>query len=255
MVPSHSRRLYSGCKATAIRFPAMKNRLENFAHCHGFSLAEVLLALTIGSMVLIGVLGIYSRTQSSAAAITARLEADRKPYEVLQRITEDLDRVIASGTQTQITVQNKFDKGFATARLAIVKSIYGNKNQKETFEEIIWQSAYDGNANSLALYRSYGAIAPEDKLLDAQKEDWERELFVPVCAGITFFKIQVRKGTTLLDKWTQDALPDGVVVTISFAQPFKTIAGSLDVPDSEKTTRTIAIDRTRKLQFIIPLDE
>jgi hypothetical protein len=40
------------------------------------------------------------------------------------------------------------------------------------------------------------------------------------------------------------------VATISFAEPFKTLTGTLDVPDTEKITRTIAIDRTRKIKFI-----
>jgi prepilin-type N-terminal cleavage/methylation domain-containing protein len=38
----------------------------------GFSLAEVLAALTIGAMILVTVLGIYSRAESSAAAIQAQ---------------------------------------------------------------------------------------------------------------------------------------------------------------------------------------
>jgi hypothetical protein len=88
-------------------------------------------------------------------------------------------------------------------------------------------------------------------LLDKQKEDWEKELFVPICADITFFKVQVVKGEDLLDSWTADSLPRGILVTISFAKPFKTVAGTLDVQDSEKITRMIAIDRTRKIDFKI----
>ncbi|HDZ69106.1 MAG TPA: hypothetical protein ENH43_01650 [Phycisphaerales bacterium] len=90
----------------------------------------------------------------------------------------------------------------------------------------------------------------EDKLLDEQKESWERELFVPICDGVTFFKIQVPKGEDFLDRWTSASLPKAVVVTISFTEPFKTLDGTLDVPDAEKITRTIAIDRTRKIRFI-----
>jgi hypothetical protein len=216
----------------------------------GFSLAEVLAALTIGAMVLVSVLGIYSRAERSAAAITRRLDSSRVPCEVLQRIAEDLDRIIASGSDTKVTVENKFDNLYPTARLTFLKTIYDRRNRKQTFERIVWQTNYDYDANSLVLYRSHSGIALEDKLLDEQKEDWERELFVPICPGVTFFKIEVPVGEDFQDKWTSSSLPPGIVVTISFAQPFKTLAGTLDVPDVEKITRTIALDRTRKIKFI-----
>jgi hypothetical protein len=40
-------------------------------------------------------------------------------------------------------------------------------------------------------------------------------------------------------------------VTISFAKPFQTPAGVLDVPEEDKVKRTITIDRTRKINFIL----
>ncbi len=216
----------------------------------GFSLAEVLVALTIAACVLVSVLGIYSRAERSAVAITRKLDSSRLPSEVLQRIAEDLDRIIASGSDTKITIENKFSNGFSTARLTILKTIYDKKNKKQTFEKIVWQTSYDNDANGLVLYRSHSGIGLEDKLLDEQKEAWEQELFIPICAGITFFKIQVPRGEEFQDRWTSDSLPHGIVVTISFAEPFKAVTGTLDVPDEEKITRTIAIDRTRKIKFI-----
>lgn len=74
---------------------------------------------------------------------------------------------------------------------------------------------------------------------------------MPVCTGVTFFKVQAYTGETPQDKWTSNSPPYGVIATISFAEPFKTAAGTLDVLDSEKNVRTIAIDRTRKIKFII----
>ena len=218
----------------------------------GFSLAEMLAALTIGTMVLVAVLGIYSRAETSAGAITRKLDSSRLPCEVLQRIAEDLDRIIVSGSDTKVTVENKFDNLYPSARLTILKTIYDKNNKPQTFEKIIWQSSYDydSDANGLALYRSHTGIGPEDKLLDEKKESWERELFIPICAGVTFFKIQIPKGEDFQDKWTSNSLPPGVVVTISFAEPFKTLTGTLDVPDAKKIARTIAIDRTRKIKFI-----
>lgn len=222
-------------------------------HRSAFSLAEMLAALVIGTMVLVAVLTVYSRAEAGAAAIIRRLDDSRLPQEVLQRIAEDLDGIVAAGSETKITVENKLDEGFPTARLTILKTIYDNRNSKQTFEKIVWQANYDydSNANGLVLYRSHTGIALEDKLLDESKEDWERELFVPICAGVTFFKIQIPKGENFQDKWTSSSLPTGIVVTISFAEPFKTVRGLLDVPDEEKIIRTIAVDRTRKIRFTI----
>jgi prepilin-type N-terminal cleavage/methylation domain-containing protein len=221
----------------------------------GFSLAEVLVALTIGAMVLVAVLSIYSRAETSTAAITRKLDSARLPCEVLQRITEDLDRIGAPGADTKVTIENKFENGFPTARLTVVKTIYNNKNEKQTFEKIIWQTSYDNDVNGLVLYRSHSGIALEDKLLDEQKEDWEKELFVPICTGVTFFKIQVPQGEEFQDSWASDSLPAGIVVTISFAGPFKTLASTLDVPENEKITRHIAVDKTRAIKFILAKKE
>ncbi len=217
----------------------------------GFSLAEVLVALTIGAMVLVAVLSIYSRAETSAAAITRKLDSSRLPYEVLQIIAEDLDRIVALGADTKITIENKFENGFSTARLTVLRTIDDSRNKEKTFEKIIWQGNYDNNTNSLVLYRSHSGIALEDKLLDEQKEDWEKELFVPVCDGVTFFKIQVPRGEEFQDSWTSSSLPAGIVVTISFAEPFKTLRGILDVPEDEKITRNIAVDRTRAIKFVL----
>ena len=218
----------------------------------GFSLAEVLAALTIAAIVLVAVLGIYSRAETSAAAITRKLDEFRMPTEVLQRIAEDLDRMVTLGSNTKITIENKFEKGYPTARLTIINTIYDSKNKLQTFERIIWQSGYDyeNDANGLVLYRSHTGIALEDKLLEQQRDSVEKQFpFVPICSGVTFFQIQVPQGEGFRDKWTSSSLPHGVVVTISFANPFKTLRGTLDVPDAEKIARTIAIGRTRKIRF------
>jgi len=217
-----------------------------------FSLAEVLAALTIGSMVLVAVLGIYSRAENAAAGVTRRLDSTRLPAEILQCIAEDLDRAAGTGSDATITIENKIVNGLQTARLRISNTFYNKQNKQQTFEEIIWQGNYDYEAdNGLILYRSHSGVTAEDKLLDDQKENWEKELFVPICAGVTFFKIEARRDETLLDKWTSTGLPYGIVVTVSFAEPFKQLDGTLEVPDAEKISRTIAITKSRKIKFII----
>lgn len=221
----------------------------------GFSLAEVLAALTIGAMVTVAVLGIYHRAENSAAAVTRRLDSSRLPGEILQRIAEDLDNIISSSSDAKITIENKFENVASimlvpAAKLTITRMIRDSRDREQKFEEIIWQSSYDFESatNSLILYRSSGGLNMEDKVLEKNKDDFERELFVPICSGITFFKISALAGKDPVERWNGTP-PRGIVVTISFAEPYKKVDGTFDVPDEEKFTRTIAIDRTRKIRF------
>jgi len=220
------------------------------------SLAEMLAALTIGAMVTIAVLGIYHRAENSVDAMTRRLDSTRLPGEILQRITEDLDNVISSGSDATITIENKFENIASAmlvpaARLTITKTIEDSRNRTQKFQEVIWQSSYDfkGGANSLTLYRSCGGLNMEDKVLEKNRDEVERELFVPICSGITYFKIAVLAGgKNPIEKWNGSP-PPGIIVTISFAEPYKRADGTFDVPEQDKITRTIAIDRTRKIRF------
>ena len=227
----------------------------------GFSLAEVLAALTIGAMVTVAVLGIYHRAENSVAAVTRRLNSSRLPGEVLQRIAEDLDNIISSSSDGTITIENKFENVASrmlvpAAKLTITQTIQDSQDKELKFKEIIWQSSYDFQSatNSLTLYRSSGGLSMEDKVLEKNKDDFEREAFVPICSGITFFKIVVLAGENPIEKWNGPP-PKGIMVTISFAEPYKRADGTFDVPDEEKITRTIAIDRTRKIRFDISTNE
>ncbi len=227
----------------------------------GFSLAEMLAALTIGAMVTVAVLGIYHRAENSAAAVTRRLDSSRLPGEVLQRIAEDLDNVISSSSDATIIIENKFENIASrmlvpAAKLVISRTIQDSRDKEQKFQEIIWQSSYDFQSatDSLTLYRSSGGLNMEDKVLEKNKSDFEREVFVPICSGITFFKISVLAGENLIERWNGSP-PPGIEVTISFAEPYKRANGTFDVPDEEKITRTIAIDRTRKIRFNLSISE
>jgi len=227
-----------------------------FKRSRGFSLAEVLAALTIGSMILVAVLGIYSRAENAAAGVTRKLDSTRLPAEVLQYIAEDLDRLAGANSDAKITIENKVVNGLATARLKISRTYYDKQNKEQTFEEIIWQGNYDYDSDDgLVIYRSHSGVTVEDKLLDDEKKNWERELFVPICSGITFFKIEARKDENLANKWPGGSLPYGIVVTVSFAEPFKNIDGSLDVPETDKISRTIAVGKSRQILFKIVKQE
>jgi hypothetical protein len=227
----------------------IKNKIYSFERA--FTLVEVLAALTVGTMVLIVVMALYNRGQSGSAAVIDRMESSRLPREIFQRIAEDLDRVVGAGQETQIDILNKLQDGFSVAKIEILRNIIDAKDQPQTLEKIVWQSSIDPDNGLLTLYRSHSGIALEDALLDSQKEAWQREVFVPICTGITLFRIEVPKGETSIDRWTGEVLPPVVKVTLSFAQPYKTVTGTFDVPEQDKLVRTIAIDRTRKLTFNI----
>jgi len=225
---------------------------KNNSYSRGYSLAEVLAALVIGAMVLVAVLGIYHRSESLAASVTARLEGSQLADEVLQLMTGDLEKVTACGRDVKIIIENKLDNLYPAARLQIINTIYDSSNNKQTFEKIVWQASYDYETTSagLILYRSYSGMAIEDKLLDQSRSDLEKDRsFVPICTGVTLFRIEVPQREELLQQWNVNSLPAGVVVSLSFAEPFKTASGSFDVYEEDKVTRSIAIDRTRIIAF------
>ncbi|MHC4508719.1 MAG: prepilin-type N-terminal cleavage/methylation domain-containing protein [Planctomycetota bacterium] len=227
----------------------------------GFSLAEVLAALTIGAMISVAVLGIYRRAERSAAAVIHKLDSSRLPDEILQRIAEDLDDVVSANSNVKMVIQNKLANVAGTglvpaAKLTITETIEDNRNRELKFEEITWQSSYDYESpmDGLVLYRSHSGITSEDKVLDKNKEDWERELFVPICGGVTFFKIEGFTGNNRVERWNGPP-PPGIIVTISFAEPSKKADGTFDVPEEQKIMRAIALDRTRKIRFQIAASE
>jgi prepilin-type N-terminal cleavage/methylation domain-containing protein len=69
----------------------------------GFSLAEVLAAMVIAALVMVAVLGIYSRAESVAATIKRKFDSSRLPTEILQRIAEDLDQIMTSDAYTKVS--------------------------------------------------------------------------------------------------------------------------------------------------------
>jgi hypothetical protein len=203
-------------------------------------------------MVLTAILTIYGRMNDAASAVLHKIDSPALAAEVFQCIAEDLDRIL--GTEPGVTVQikNGLDNKYLRAQLVIRRTLRDSKNQEQTFEEITWRAGYDyDNSSGLVIYRSHEGINPEDQLLDQKREAWEKNYpLVPICRGVTFFRIEVPKGDDFVDQWSDAALPPGVKVTISFAQPFETVRGTYDVDDLEKITRTIAIDKTRKIRFI-----
>ncbi len=233
----------------------MKRTLGQWRHQAGFSLAEMLAAVIIGAMILTAVLGIYGRANRAADAVLRKIESPSVASEVLQLIAEDLGRTLGAG-DVSVQIRNGFDNGFVRAELVLRRTFHDKDNKEQTLEEITWRAGYDheGLRPGLILYRSYEGIAPEDKLLDDNRADWEKNYpFVPICRGMTFFQVQAYKGDELLEQWAASSPPPGgVKVTISFVEPYETVRGTYDVLEQDRISRTIVIDAARKIKFTLP---
>ena len=217
----------------------------------GFSLGEMLAVVIIGSMILVAILTIYDRATRAADAVLTKIDSPLWAEEVLQLIAEDLGRALGSDDVT-MQIRNGSDNGFQRAELVLRRTYHDTENKEQTLEEITWRAGYDheGQTPGLVIYRSYEGVAQEDKLLDDNREDVEKSYpFVPICCGVTFFKIQACKGEELLDQWPASPPPPGVTITISFAEAHEMVRGGYDVADRDKITRTVTIDPMRKIQF------
>ena len=226
----------------------------------GFSLVEIVTVLIIATMLVMATISVYSRTRTSAEKINSRLDENTLATEILQRIAEDLDRLAIPGFDTTIEVTNKFDEGYNVSQLVIEKKFYGieTRAKPQTFEKIIWQTNYDSYEDALILYRAHSGVNLEDRTIDADEssetsllayQKRQDVLFIPLASGITFFKIQAMSGGKVLDRWSSIYLPKAIVATLSFAAPFETVSGELEVEEERKITRTIAVDRTRKIRY------
>ena len=227
-----------------------------------FTLAETLATLIISAMIMVAVLGIYSSVKRAAASIDRRLERYGLPTEILQRIAEDIDRMLVTVTDVKITFNNKQVEGYLSGQLIIESMIYDTDNKPQTFEKIVWQSQSNPDANGLILYRAHSGYAMEDHILDEPKAKYGRELFVPICEGLTYFSVQAVQGEELVDKWDRKTLPRALAITLSFAGPVENLSGEYEVPEEKRIRRTIAVDRTRQIsyvfvkqEFVSPTDE
>jgi len=239
---------------------------KRILHCfltkrhRAFSLIEIITVLTIATMLVMATISVYTRTRTSAEKINSRLDENTLATEIFQRIAEDLDRLATPGFDTTITITNKYDEGYNVSQLVIEKKFYGIGAQAkpQTFEKIIWQTNYDSYEDALILYRAHSGVNLEDRTIDADEssetsllayQKRQEVLFIPLASGITFFKIEVMLGGKFLDRWSSSSLPKAIVVTLSFAAPFETVSGELEVEEEQKITRTIAVDRTRKIKY------
>ena len=174
--------------------------------------------------------------------------------EVLQRIAEDLDRLVKPGYDIKVTVANKIVNGINKSQLVIQSNFYNNSAKAVIFEKVIWQSEYDEFEDRLVVYRGHSGVNLDDKILsvaEASRDESEQKPFVPVCTGMTFFEFSIPQGEAEpLQQWKEKTLPPAVTTAMSFALPTELSTGEYVILDEDKEIRTIAIDRTKKIRFV-----
>lgn len=210
--------------------------------------------MMIGSMVLIAVLTIYSRAENTAAAVTRDMSSSRLPYEALQLIAEDLDKLISVDSDTNFIMINRHINNYNAGIFVVRENYKDSGNKDQTYKELVWQcNEYtEGDVNDMVLYRSYESIAPEDKLLDKNKTELDRSAYVPICRGVTYFNVDVITDKKTLENAWPGGIPQGVVLSISFAKPYMNVKGQYEVPENEIYTRTVSFNKSRNIKFVLP---
>jgi prepilin-type N-terminal cleavage/methylation domain-containing protein len=228
-----------------------------FCRRRGFSLIEILTVLTLSAMILTAVILIYNRVRNSAVAITARLNKQGLPDELLQKIAEDIDRLAAPGFDASISIRNKEDSGYNSAQLVIENRYYGSGQPPvaNIYERVVWQSSYDPFLGQMILYRSHSGLNLEDKLVDNVRSGEDKpELFVPVCSGLTYFGIFALTGNETetqepAPSWQKQAMPNGILLGLSLEPMTQLEDGSFVLPEGSTVYRAVAVDRTRSIPY------
>jgi prepilin-type N-terminal cleavage/methylation domain-containing protein len=219
----------------------------------GFSLIEILTVLTLSAMILIATILIYNRVRNSAAAITARLDKQGLPDEILQKIAEDIDRLASPGFDATVSIRNKSDTGYDSAQLIIESRYYGNSEppQANIYERVVWQSMYDPLLGQMILYRSHGGLNLEDKIVDNVRSGEDKpELFVPVCPGLTYFGVfALTDANEPAPLWQKQTMPYGILLGLSLEPMVQLADGSFVLPEENIVYRAVAVDRTRSISY------
>lgn len=218
----------------------------------GFSLAEVIATLVVGAIVLSGVVGIYMRAKKTSVAAMEKMDEFVYPAEVLQKIAEDVEKIFKSGGELEsLFISNGIEEGYPTARIEMSRDIVNAEEEKEEYEIIAWEGAYafESEKPGLVLYRSHSGMFFEDRLLEQNRQDWERGLYVPVSEGVSLFEVLAVDGERVLDAWNQNKLPAAIKIRLSFGEPVETITGDVEIIEEEVYERTIQIDPDRKIKL------
>jgi hypothetical protein len=229
-----------------------------------FSLAELLTALIIVSILVIAMTTIYQASMSAVLAIDEKLDEGFGSTDVLHRMLDDISTVSSLDTETSLTLESKVVDGVAVYRLEVVSNIYDNAGKEVLYKKVIWQSDYDYMTGTISLYRCMGGLDIEDPILNTQaRNNPDSDIFVPVVSGLTYFTIQVPQETNTsqeqyedyLDVWDKEDMPGAILVELSFAEPVEYVTGEVEVPVEDRITRRISVNRSKDYKFrFIPKD-
>jgi len=216
----------------------------------GFTLAETLAALVIAMLIMSAAVAVYSTVRKAETSIDKRLKEGFTAAEILQRIAEDIDRLALPSSDITMSIKNKLDvEGFKISQMLIESKYYDKDNKPQTFEKIIWQSRVAADGNQLIIYRAHSGYSMEDKMLEENKEKYQREMYIPVCSGATMFAIEATDGNTTSENWTNTELPQAVKISISFEPRLQDALGNLTVSEESVRTRTVAVNRFRQIPY------
>ena len=101
----------------------MNRKKQTTEYRKAFSLIEVIVALTMASMIMITTITIYSQVRKAVAAVNEKMGSGNIATDVLQLIAEDIDRLSTSGMDTTIKIQNKAVKGLHKSQMIITSRI------------------------------------------------------------------------------------------------------------------------------------
>ncbi len=224
-----------------------------------FSLVELLSALFIVSLMVIGLAIVYTNSVDAITAIDNELESSFGTTNIVHLIAEDISKVSSLDTDTSLRLESKNVDGFTLYRLEIISKIYDNNGEQIEFKKVIWQSDYDFETDSITLYRCMTGMGVEDPILSTQaRNNPESDIFVPVCTGLTHFTMQVPRITNTsqgieenyLDSWEKDEeMPGAIVVELSFREPVEYVTGEVEVLPEDITTRWVSVNRSRDYKF------
>ena len=218
------------------------------------TLLEVLVALVIGSLVIIVSATLLTRSTKTFKSIESALDENTLPREILHMIAKDVEDVVSPGADAFLHVQNKTYKGHNETRLEITSRVYDKKRTPVILKRVVWQSKYDPGLDRIVLYRSRSGLATADVILDTQaREHPDSLVFVPLTDELTYFKVFIgNMQEEPLSQWLSSRLPEAIKVEMSFAQPIDTITKEQEFAPEDLLSRTIVVDMTRRISFIVP---
>ncbi|HSV27371.1 MAG TPA: prepilin-type N-terminal cleavage/methylation domain-containing protein [Sedimentisphaerales bacterium] len=229
------------------------NRYRNIAKRKkrpaGLSLVEMVISVMIGGMVLVAVYTVYIHALRNVAAVSAAIERDELPDRILKLLARDLDRFFVNTEDVSFVLQPMHEGGLVSARLIMESRIYDNRMHPRPHERIVWEARYDPLSESLILYRGHSGIVSEDRLLHRHRTEEERRQLVPLCDGLTHFEINAFVEGSPRNAFAGNVPPNQVVVSLSFAPP-ELRGDQYVIPEDSIITRTIAVNRLRKIPYI-----